>query len=220
LKRSGLLGNDRRTKAASSSTLLAILILVAACTYGPEEQRVTIGQIIRVGESPQALVAIQYERFQSPTGLSAFPDGGKSRVHERLARLYLLDVIERTALLLTAQTAPDSLWESFSAGVVGLEGDSVAYLRMTGCPREGECHPQLQVTVTLHVTTGGEVRVVPEAPANSSLPGRMLARRPGEDQYVRFSTEGNVVTARFVEDAPFQPVFEVRNDGSMSGIGG
>jgi len=179
-----------------------------------------IEQIVRVGESYQALVTVQYERFQRPTGLSAFPDGGKSRVQERLARLYLVDALGRGLSILVVQAAPDSLWESFRAGVVGLEADSVAYFQSTGCPRGGQCYPELQNTRTLRVTLEGSVRRVPEPPASASLPGIMLARRPGEDWFVRFSTEWNVVTARFEEGEAFEPLFEVQEDGSLVAIGG
>jgi hypothetical protein len=197
-----------------------VVLLAAGCTHGPEEQRVVVGQIVRVGESDQALVTIQYERFQRPTGLNAFPDGGKARVYERIARLFLVNAVERTYATLMVQAAPDSLWESFNAGVGGVEADSVFFLHMTGCLRGGECYPQLQNALTLRISMNGTVRTVRGVPATARLPGVMLARRPGEERYVRFSTNGNVLTARFVEDGPFKPIFEVLDDGSLASIGG
>ena len=58
-----------------------------------------------------------------------------------------------------------------------------------------------------------------EVPGGASLPGTMLARREGEEHYVRFSTDGNIVTARFEDDAPFEPLLVVREDGSLVTIG-
>ena len=209
----------RKAKAKTSWPVVLVL-LAATCTYAPEERRVVIEQIVRVGESYHGLVTVVAERFQRPTGLAAFPDGGKARVHERVATLYLVDASTRTHSTLTIQPAADSLWESFSARVAGLEADTVAYFRMTGCPRNGECHPRLQVVRTLRVTMTGEVQVVEGIPDDATLPGVMLARREGEDRFVRFGTDGHVVRARFDENGPFEPLFEVRADGSLSGIGG
>ena len=220
MKSSVLSSLSPRTTTALIFMLFLAAPFASSCTYGPEEERVIIQQIVRVEESYQALVTVQYERFERPTALSAFPDGGKSRVQERLARLYLVDALGRGVSALVVQAAPDSLWESFRAGVVGLEEDRVAYFQSIGCPRGGECYPELSNTRTLRVTLEGSVRRVPEPPASASLPGVMLARRPGEDRFVRFSTEGNVVTARFEEGGAFEPIFEVQEDGSLVAIGG
>lgn len=198
---------------------LLVYLLVTACTYGPEEERATISQIVRVGDSYRALIVIQYERFQQATGLTAFPDGGKARVLERRARVYLIDASQFSASMLTEQAAPDSLWESFSMSVRGLVEDTVSYLYLTGCPRRGECHPELRNSANLRLSMDGNVEVVAEIPGDARLPGVMLARREGEQHYVRFSTSGNTVTARFEEDATFEARWEVASDGSLLPIG-
>lgn len=196
-----------------------VLLLVTCCTYGPEEERVSLGQIVGVGDSYQALIVTQYERFRPPTGLAAFPDGGKSRVVERRARLYLVDASKRSVSLLTEQAAPDSLWESFSLSVRGLMGDTVSYLHLSGCPKNGECYPGLRRSLNLRVTRAGQVEAVAEIPAAARLPGVMLARREGEEHYVRFSSDGNIVTARFEEGGSYEPLLEVGVDGSLAAIG-
>lgn len=214
--------NSARTVRGSWRQRMALFLTVlsaAACTYGPEQERVRLGQIIRVGDSHQALAVTQYERFRPPTGVTAFPDGGKAQVLERRARLYLVNASERTASLLTEHVAPDSLWESFSLSVRGLVGDTVSYVALTGCPRNGQCHSELQNTVTLRVSlSGAAVRAVADVPAEARLPGVMLARREGEECYVRFSSEGATVTARFEEGASYQPILEVEPDGSLTPI--
>ena len=201
------------------SSLSIVLVLATACTYGPEEERVVLGRIVGVRDSYEALVVIQYERFRPATGLTAFPDGGKAQILERWARLYSIDASARSASLLTEQAAPDSLWESFSVSVQGLAGDSISYLRLTGCPRDGECHPRLQNSLLISVSRGGSVRTVADIPSDARLPGVMLARRTSEERYVRFSSEGNTITARFEEDGPFAPLLELGPDGSLTTIG-
>ena len=69
------------------------------------------------------------------------------------------------------------------------------------------------------MTTGGVVQKADSVPASSTLPGGMLARRPGKVRYVRFGTDGNQVTARFEKDGRFEPVFEVGSDGSLEVVG-
>jgi len=203
-----------------TALLTCFLALASGCTYGPEQSRASIGQIVRVGDSYRALVVISYERFQNPTGLSAFPDGGKRRVHERHSTLYLVDASDRSASALFLQAAPDSLWESFDVSVGGIDAEGVAYLRVAGCPRGGECGSQLRRTVYYRVTPAGHATQVAELPASASLPGVMLARLPGETQYVRFSRDGNVITGRFEEGGRFEPLFAVRDNGSVEAVGG
>jgi len=194
------------------------LLMATACSYGPEEERVVLGQIIGVGDSYQALIATHYERFRSPTGLAAFPDGGKSRVLERRARLYLVNASARTASLLTEQVPPDSLWESFSLSIRGLVEDTLSYVTLTGCPRNGGCYPELRKSLTLRVSMSGEVQRVEDVPTNARLPGVMLARREGEEHYVRFGSDGRTITARFEEDAVYEPLLRVGADGSLTPI--
>jgi len=198
--------------------MLCAALAATACTYGPEEERVVLGQMIGVGDSYKALIVTHYERFRPPTGLAAFPDGGTARVLERRARLYLVDASERTASILTEQAAPDSLWESFSLSVRGLVGDTVSYVTLTGCPRNGECYPELRNSLALRVSMSGDVQAVPDVPTNARLPGVMLARREGEERYVRFSSDRETVTVRFEEDAEYGPLLQVGPDGSLTPI--
>ena len=199
---------------------LAVGMLMSACTYGPEEMRSTIGQIVRIADSPEALVVVAFERFRPPVGLSAFPDGGKARVLERWARLYLIDASQRTAVLLTEQAPADSLWESFSLSLRGLEGDSAAYVQMTGCPRRGQCYPGVSRSVGLRITRRGQVTSVPETPTGVGLPGVMPARAPGEAHYVRFGRKAGFITARFVDGGPWLPIFELGERGDLVAVGG
>ncbi len=199
--------------------VVALVALASACTYGPPETRSVIGQVVRVGDSHQALVVISYERARPPRGPSTFPDGGKTKVLERRGRLYLVDASRRTVSLLMDRAAPDSLWQSFRLSVRGLDGDSAAYVQMTGCPRGGECHPDLSRSATFRVTRRGDVDSVRDVPAGAGLPGVMLARRPGEGSYVRFGTDGAFVTARLGERAPWTHVFVVDDDGTLSPVG-
>jgi hypothetical protein len=196
-----------------------VALWLGACTYGPEEQRIRIEQIVPLGDSFLALVTVRHDRFRPPTGLSAFPDGGKALILRRRALQYLVDGRERTARLFVEREAPDELWESFHMRVAGLDGDSVVYVAMTGCPRGGECWGELQRTSYHRVTMDGSVRAVDGVPDRAGLPGTMLARRQGEVNFIRWSTDRDTVTVRLLEGGPFEPSFVVSEDGTLTAVG-
>lgn len=198
---------------------LALVALISGCTYGPVEERAVIAQVLRLGDSFQAIAVVQHDVFRRPTGLSAFPDGGRWRYLERRGIEYLIQGDTREIRELASQDAPDALWESFAAHVAGLDGDTVAYLRLTGCPRGGECYPGLQQQRVLRLSTSGVVRSMPDVPAGVDLPGVMVARRPGELNYVRFGIAGDTITARFDESASAERLFRVEANGSVAVIG-
>jgi hypothetical protein len=179
-----------RGVAAKQACLFGSLVLLAiGCTYGPIEERATVDQIVRLGDSYQAIAVIKHVVFQRPTGLSAFPDGGRWRLHEQRAREFLLDAEACSALPLASQEAPDSLWQSFDAHIVGVEGDSAVYVKLTGCPRNEECYAATRQAL-VRLSRAGSVRSVERVPPAAVLPGVMLARAPGEERYVRFGTSG------------------------------
>ncbi len=207
-----------RRCAARGVAVCALAAVGYACTYGPPEERADVVQIVRLGDSYRALAVVRHDAFRRPTGLSAFPDGGKVRYLRRDAVEYLLDAGQRRSRTLAHQDAPDSLWESFDAHTVGLQDDSIAYVSLTGCLRDGECYPALQRRELRRLTTGGDEQVVDRVPDDAGLPGTMGARRPGEATYVRFGFAGNTITARFEEAGPATPLFLVRPDGSLEPV--
>jgi len=202
-----------------ASTLFVALVAAAAgCTYGPEEQVASVSQIVRLGDSFHALVVVQHDTYRRPAGLNTFPDGGRWKYVQRGAAQYLIDARALEVVPLARQPAPENVWESFSAWIVGLDGDSVAYLRLTGCPRGGQCYPLLQESVAYRLSARGELRPIESVPPSTGLPGQMAARRPGEQNYVRFSTQRDTVMARFVEDGLAEALFVARTDGTLSPV--
>lgn len=206
-----------RFPVARLFSVLAVT-LALACTYGPPEHRVTVEQVVRLGDTYQALVVVRHDTFRPPTGLSAFPDGGKARYERRGSATHWIDARSLTSRLLIRVEAPDSVWESHGARIAGLGGDSVAYLRLTGCPRGGECYPGIDRTAVFRLTLSGGVTRVDSVPAGTGLPGSMAARAPGEQAYVRFGTRGDSVTARFEEGVERRVLFRAGPGGSLTAI--
>jgi hypothetical protein len=190
----------------------------AGCSYGPEEELVRLEQIVAYPDSYLAIASVRYDRFRTPTGLNAFPDGGKALVLERRGVHYLLDGRARTVRLLLDRDAPDELWESFHSRVAALEGDSVVYLSMTGCPRGGECWGDLVGQRFHRMELAGEPVGVDRVPDGLGLPGEMLARRQGEVNFIRWSQDWDSVTVRLVDDGPFEPAFVFVDGGGLTPI--
>ncbi len=198
---------------------LAAWVGVGGCTYGTPETVVTVEQVVRLGDSYRALVLVRLDTYERPTGLNTFPDGGRWRYVARGATQHLIDAASGEVTALARQSAPDEVWESFGARIAGIEGDSVAYVRLTGCPRGGECHPTLSRSLAYRLTTRGDFTPVEIVPAGAGLPGEMLARRPGEESYVRFSPQEDAVTARFEEDGSPLALFVAGPDGALHPVG-
>lgn len=211
-----------RPMAASivRSLLSVVVALAGACTYGPVEHSASVTQVVRLGDTHRAIIVLRLDTFRRPTRLSAFPDGGKWRYSARGSAQYLVDALGRDVALLAEQDAPSDVWESFDSRIVGLEGDSVGYLRLTGCPKGGECHPALQHSRVYRLSVRGNLGAVDSVPDGAGLPGQMAARRPNEQNYVRFGTIGDTVTGRFEEGGEGRPLFWVRSDGSLQVVGG
>jgi hypothetical protein len=198
-----------------------MVLAVTSCTYGPAEEDARITHLIRLGDSYRAVVMVQQEALQRPTGsLNTFPNGGRPRFLERRVFQVLIDAREGSAVRLASQEAPDSLWESFAAYVAGVEGDSAVYVRLVGCPRGPECHDALQKTARFRLTVSGRVTPVQSVPSDAPLPGSMGSRAPGERNYVRFGTSGDTITVKLEEGGPYGPMFVLRRDGSVTTIGG
>ena len=66
-------------------------LVIAACTYGVPEVRVTITNHVMAPSGARVAFAVHAIRSRAPTGLSAFPDGGVALVLNEGAAIYVCD---------------------------------------------------------------------------------------------------------------------------------
>lgn len=194
--------------------------VATACTYGPAESHARVVQVVRVGTGPRALVVVQHDVTEAPTGLGSFPDGGRARVPEQVAILYEIDGIERGVREVLRHTPPDEQWESFNAWVGGITPTGTAYLRFSGCPRSGECHPDLTVTSYYGVTPGGLIQPVPEMPDDAWLAGSSLAPMEHEAVYLRYGIDEAGVTVLSVAGGDPTLAFRLDPEGGLTPVEG
>lgn len=88
---------ETRKRIGLAATILSAATLLTGCSYSPERNYVEIGNAVSRPDTYTFAVAVEYRRFQSPTGfLNRFPNGGIPRILERDARIYSVDLDTRT----------------------------------------------------------------------------------------------------------------------------
>ncbi|NNF25878.1 MAG: hypothetical protein HKN73_01480 [Gemmatimonadetes bacterium] len=203
---------------AGRRTLCGLVLVLAACTYGPEERSAEVIQIVRLADTDRAVAVVREGTFRRPTGLSTFPDGGKWKYTARGASEYLLDAGTGSVQRVARQQAPPEQWELFNVSIAGLAGDTAVYLRSSGCPEGGECHPALQRYALHRLSLRHGLSPVDSIPDGAGLPGVMVSRRPGETNYVRFSTTGDSVSVLLEEDGTPSVLFALDPNGSLQPV--
>ena len=139
---------------------------VAACTYGPPEDRVTVENLALKPDGSRLAVIVKYERYSTATGLAAFPDGGVPRFHAQRADLYVVDLPARTLAFRGELPAPAAHRVAFSPWLAGWNGDTV-YFKVRGCAgsQGDECYGPLVRTTLFMLPPRGRIDpVVGDAP--------------------------------------------------------
>ncbi len=199
---------------------LAAALASSACTYGPAQDSATITQVVRLPVGGEALVTVQRMVARSPTGLSAFPDGGRLRVLEREGIIYRVDGQAGVSTRVAAHRPADTQWESYTLWVAGFSADGSVFVRASGCPRGGECHPELTHATLYLLTPDGQLEPVEMLPEDVSLLGESLAPAPNETDYVRYSRDSETISVRTRPDGDFRPAFRISPSGALSPEGG
>lgn len=210
--------NPQKMFSGKITTLAMICLCMIACTYGPEERRGTIDQVVRPGDSYIAYALVQSEAFRKPTGINTFPNGGVNRILSQKVKVYEVHAQDRKVRLLAELGANDATWESFSGHIAGFDDQNNLYLRLSGCAKGGECYPGLYNYRYFYLLREGTLEPLSELPPNAGLPGTMLARRQGEVNYVRFSISRDTLKARFQEDGDYESLFITDKNGTLSSV--
>lgn len=194
-----------------------VFISLAGCTYGPEQERARIENVAGKPGSYQFAVAVHYERFRPPTGLSSFPDGGKVKIIEQTAIIYKVDVGNREVVEIVHFDVPESLQSGFGVHVNGWSGNSVVFT-LSGCAGP-ECHGDLRRRRHFEASPDHPLRELDEIPRSLEKLPRMLARAPGETHYMRISHGTREIRFRTVENASFEAGYRLGDTGRLTGIG-
>lgn len=110
---------------------LALLAAIPGCTYGPVQEHTRIENADERFNTRTFAVALNWQRFRDPTGLSRFPDGGSRRVLNQAALFYVCDAESSSARLLAIVPRPKEMQSGFTPWIVGW-GDDCFYAKVTG----------------------------------------------------------------------------------------
>lgn len=114
------------------AVLLMALLGLASCTYGEHRKMLDLEYAIADDDSKVAILAVRYV-WQRPTGIAAFPDGGKPRITDRAVEVYVVDPVSRRLLYRHAVGTPEDLgMDGLEAGMSGWQSGAV-HVRLDGC---------------------------------------------------------------------------------------
>lgn len=192
---------------------IAALMLVASCTYGPQEERAFIGNVLVRPGTFQFAVAVGYARFQPPTGINAFPNGGIPYYLKQSAIVYLVDVSTNEILEIARIEAPEQLQTSFNVHLTGWKEGRV-FIQLSGCPTT-ECYGDLLQFRHFELSSETTPSRMGSRPKNTDYVPGMLSRAPGEDVYMRVSAGSRVISVRTDDSEPFVDRYMIKNSGEL-----
>lgn len=133
-------------------------------------------------------VVVLSTQYQDPTGLSAWPDGGKTRVLRQTAKLWLCDPESASARLMALVERPGGIRSEYSTWITGWDsiGDYRSiYLDVRG--RTGETSDTPALRYLLKVEVGPDTSraaAVPYLPASADRPRGAGPLRGGRELQV------------------------------------
>lgn len=109
-----ILARQSRRGASARLSWIVILFLMNACTYGPPRLAIRITNHTMSPTAPVTAFAVHATWLRDPTGLSAFPDGGRPRVLAEAAALYTCDTLARTVQRVWRGDRPPEIRSGFT----------------------------------------------------------------------------------------------------------
>jgi hypothetical protein len=109
--------------------------MAAACTYGPAELLVRVANSARRSDTDSIALAVYAAEFQRPTGLAAFPDGGRPRLGRERGIVYLCVAPGGAAVTVTRIAVlprPDSLQTDFTPWIGSWDGAASVIVSIRG----------------------------------------------------------------------------------------
>ena len=149
---------------SSPRSILAATLLTTACTYGPAQRRTWIDGALARPETRVFAAIIRSEVRRDPTGLAAFPDGGRAKTSEQSVTVYLADADAQTVRRIARLPAPSEVRTAFGTTMLGWQGTTL-YLVLTGCPGS-ECYGSLTRRLAYRVEENGTTERAQRVPTN------------------------------------------------------
>lgn len=119
------------------SVLMGLLCFALACTYRDPEIYADIENVRAKPGTHFIAVAVKYLKWQWPSGINAFPNGGVPRVLEQEARIYLGDVNRPADFQRLVLTFNPKEYPNIAPWILGWQEDTV-YFQVSDATSSGE----------------------------------------------------------------------------------
>jgi hypothetical protein len=197
----------------SSRSLLALALLTTACTYGPAQRRIWIDGALVRPETRIFAAIVRSEVRRDPTGLAAFPDGGRAKISDQSVAVYLADADAQTVRRIAQLPAPTGVRTSLGATMLGWQGATL-YLVLTGCAGS-ECYGNLTRRLAYRVNENGTAERADTIPANLEHQPGSVARGPGERVYTRVTHTRDSISVATQDGGPWPARFALDRNGEL-----
>ena len=175
------------------ATELVFIAWIPACTYGPVREVTRIENADERFNTRTFAVALNWQRFRDPTGLSRFPDGGTRRVLEQAALFYVCDADSSSARLLARIPRPKEMEVGFSPWIVGWGNDCV-YAKLTGHRHSARRGTVGGLNLWLYrIGLDGSYARITELPDSVRLGTETGIYLPGETTFLRVGTASDSI---------------------------
>jgi hypothetical protein len=184
--------------------------LLGGCTYDPPTWHYRVENAMPQPRDHRFAVMILATQSQAPTGLSAWPDGGKARVLRQTAKLWLCDPERGAARLMALVERPKAIRSEYAAWIVGWDstGDYRSiYTDVRG--RSGETSDTEFLRWLLKVEVGPDTSralAVPFLPPRAAPPRGPGPLRGGREMQI---SAGDTMRVRTDVDPEWRSVFRV-----------
>lgn len=165
------------------------------------------------------VLVVHHEIFRPPTGLSAFPDGGRSRTTLHELVVYGADAATGKLELWQRGRLDDDLWTAFDMTIVGAAPDTV-YAALSGCHADvDECWGPGRERKLIRFTSDGQRAAVESVPPRHRTEGQTAAPEESEGMYLRVSPiQRDIIAVRLAYGSTAVPLFVIRPTGELAPI--
>ncbi|PPI83022.1 hypothetical protein KEHDKFFH_16425 [Marinobacter maroccanus] len=202
-------------KLIRSAVVLLCATFLASCSYGPPQIRAYITNARAKPDSHWIAVAVEYQHYQEPTGINAFPNGGIPKYLSEKVKIYLCNVETLEVRRLVSATPPDIVKLGWQPWVLGWVGESL-YFQISG--QKGTSLNETKTNKVVYRIDGdGQDSEVANTPDN--LVFQQDTGPLPKGSFVRISNRYDTIAVRTERDASPRTLFKIDiNQGELVAI--
>jgi len=173
-------------------TFLCVALL-SSCSYDSPVTSAHVANVMAKPDSHSIAVAVKYQKFREPTGINRFPNGGRPKILEQTAKIYVCDADTAKVKRVARITPEESVRLGWEPWILGWIGDTL-YFQVTGQP--GTTLQDIQSANPLVYSIDADGRVSQHTEAPKSLEFQNNTGPLPQGTFVRISKGHNTIDVR------------------------